>query len=225
MARDRPAGPGVPTAAEAVADHAGPGAAPEPELALVHLAATLREERSVISAHVVEADPAPALGLLAAAGPRGAAAPGEYALLVETIREGYLLHYGTPRLLRGHDEDIGLLCGDYLYALGLDRLAALGDLAAVAELSDLISLSALVHAEGAPERAGAALWLGSVTAVGCGAGVAHEAAKTALREGRGSAVATWRAAHRTADRCGVSDSLRAAAEAIDFGPLDDPEIG
>ena len=60
---------------------------------------------------------------------RAAAAPGEYALVVEAVREGYLLHYGEPRLLAGHDADLALLAGDYLYALGLDRLAALGDAA------------------------------------------------------------------------------------------------
>ena len=47
--------------------------------------------------------------------------------MVEAVREGYLLHYGEPRLLAGHDADLALLAGDYLYALGLDRLAALGD--------------------------------------------------------------------------------------------------
>ena len=44
-----------------------------------------------------------ALGLLAAAGPRAAAAPGEYAQLIESIREGYLLHYAEPRLIAGAD--------------------------------------------------------------------------------------------------------------------------
>ena len=36
-----------------------------------------------------------ALGGLAAAGERTAAAPGEYALVVEAVREGYLLHYAA----------------------------------------------------------------------------------------------------------------------------------
>ena len=81
----------------------------------------------MIAPHVREPSAEPALGRLAAAGPRAAAAPGEYALLVEAIREGYLLHYGEPRLLDGADPDLVLLAGDYLYALGLERLAALGD--------------------------------------------------------------------------------------------------
>ena len=90
----------------------------------------------------------PALGLLAAAGPRAAQAPGEYSLLVESVREGYLLHYGEPRVVVGADADLALLAGDYLYALGLERLAALGDLEAIRELSDLISLSAQLHDAG-----------------------------------------------------------------------------
>ena len=43
--------------------------------------------------------------------------------MVEAVREGYLLHYGEPRLLAGHDADLALLAGDYLYALGIERLA------------------------------------------------------------------------------------------------------
>ena len=80
--------------------------------------------------------------------PVGAEAPDEYALVMEAVREGYLLHYGESRLLAGHDADLGLLAGDYLYALGLDRLAALGDTDAVAVLAELISSCAQLHAEG-----------------------------------------------------------------------------
>ena len=113
----------------------------------------------MISPHVADpSKPSPTLGLLAAAGPRAAEAPGEYALVIETVREGYLLHYGRPRVIAGADADLALLAGDYLYALGLERLAALGDLEAVRELADLISLSAQLHAEGR-RRAREALWL------------------------------------------------------------------
>src|SRR4051812_40344950 len=105
---------------------------PDPNAALRDLAASLRDEDTPISRHVVEPTEEPVFGLLATAGPRAAAAPGEYALVFEAIREGYLLHYGEPRLLAGHDDDLALLAGDYLYALGLGRLAALGDTATVA---------------------------------------------------------------------------------------------
>jgi hypothetical protein len=67
------------------------------------------------------------------------------------------MHYGEPRAFAGMDEDLRLLAGDALYALGLSRLAEAGDLEAVAALSDLISRSAQAHAEGRPEEA-EALW-------------------------------------------------------------------
>jgi hypothetical protein len=126
--------------------------------ALRALAAQLREEDTPISPHVIEPEMAPALGALAAAGPRAAAAPGEYALVVEAVHEGYLLHYGEPRLLAGHDADLALLAGDYLYALGLDRLARLGDDRAVAILSDLISRCAQLQAEDGEPATVAGLW-------------------------------------------------------------------
>jgi hypothetical protein len=73
--------------------------------------------------------------------------------VLEAVYEGYLMHYGEPRAFAGMDDDLRLLAGDSLYALGLERLAAAGDLEAVAELSDLISGSARAHAEGRPELA------------------------------------------------------------------------
>jgi hypothetical protein len=118
--------------------------------ALRDLAAQLRDEDTPISPHVIDPAAPPALGALAAAGPRTAAAPSEYAVVVEAVHEGYLLHYGESRLLAGHDADLALLAGDYLYALGLGRLAALGDAAAVTVLSDLISRCAQLHAERDP---------------------------------------------------------------------------
>jgi hypothetical protein len=116
--------------------------------ALRALAEQLRTEDTPISPHVVDPADPPELGELAAAGPGTAAAPAEYALVVEAVREGYLLHYEQPRLLAGHDSDLALLAGDYLYALGLDRLATLGDTRAVTVLSNLISDCARLQAEG-----------------------------------------------------------------------------
>jgi hypothetical protein len=108
--------------------------------ALRVLADQLRAEDTPISPHVVDSTESPELGELAGGG--------EYALVVEAVREGYLLHYERPRLLAGHDSDLALLAGDYLYALGLDRLAILGDTGAVTVLSDLISDCARLQAEG-----------------------------------------------------------------------------
>jgi hypothetical protein len=77
----------------------------------------------------------------------------EVQLLLEAIREGYELHYGAPRVVATDDPDLALLAGDRLYALGLQKLAELGDLGAVTTLSDLISASARAHAEEDPARA------------------------------------------------------------------------
>jgi hypothetical protein len=104
------------------------------------LADQLRGEDTPIAPHVIDPAEPSQLGDLAGGG--------EYALVVEAVREGYLLHYEQPRLLAGHDSDLALLAGDYLYALGLDRLATLEDTDAVAILSDLISDCARLQAEG-----------------------------------------------------------------------------
>src|SRR5215831_12024722 len=48
-----------------------------------------------------------------------------YALGLETIYEGYLVHYGVPRLFAPPDADTALLLGDYLYAHGVARISAL----------------------------------------------------------------------------------------------------
>ena len=103
----------------------------------------------------VVADPGPA---------RFDAALGERLFVVEAVYEGYLLHYGRPRLFAEMDDDLRLLAGDALYALGLARLAESGDLPAVAELSDLISRSAQAHAEGRG-TAVEALWDASASAL------------------------------------------------------------
>jgi hypothetical protein len=132
--------------------------------ALKLLAAQLREEQTPISRHVVEASEEPRFGPQAATGPRAASAPGEYSLVVEAVREGYLLHYGEPRLLAGHDPDLALLAGDYLYALGIERLAALGDTEAVQHLADLISTCAQLHTEGRENEVPAA-WQEAVEAI------------------------------------------------------------
>jgi hypothetical protein len=115
------------------------------ESALRLLATQLRAEDTPISPYVV--DP-PANAAFPPPGDHGFVLPGEYALVIEAVREGYLLHYGEPRLLAGHDADLALLAGDYLYALGIERLAQLGDTAAVHLLADLISTCAQLHTEG-----------------------------------------------------------------------------
>jgi len=73
-----------------------------------------------------------------------------YALGIETIYEGYLLHYGRPRLFAPADDDTALLLGDYLYAHGLVRVAEAGPVEAVSDLAELISLCAQLRADRLP---------------------------------------------------------------------------
>jgi hypothetical protein len=70
-----------------------------------------------------------------------------YRLGLETIYEGYLVHYGRPRIFEPADDDAALVLGDYLYAQGLARIAALGEVVAVGDLAELISLCAQGRAE------------------------------------------------------------------------------
>jgi hypothetical protein len=121
--------------------------------ALSELAAQLREEDTPISSHVV--DPA---------GDQAFAPPGKHSLVIEAVREGYLLHYGESRLLAGHDPDLALLAGDYLYALGIERLAQVGDSEAVHALADLIGACAQLHTESREGKVPAA-WARTVAAL------------------------------------------------------------
>ncbi len=128
---------------------------------------------------------------LAAAGPRAEGRRGEYELLVEAIYEGYLLHYGEPRLLSVAEADLGLLAGDRLYAIGLARLVALGDTLAVAELADTITLSALAQGSGDSNLA-AAVWTAGARAVGWGPSEQHGRAKQMVLDGAPEALEAMR---------------------------------
>jgi hypothetical protein len=103
-------------------------------------------------------------------------APAELALGVETIYEGYLVHYGRPRLFQPRDDDTALLLGDYLYANGLVHVAATGNVAAVADLAELIALCAQSRADG--QVGEAAAWAATCSHLGAGG---LEDARDALR--------------------------------------------
>jgi hypothetical protein len=120
-------------------------------------------------------------GATAAAGPRARGREQEYELLVEAVYEGYLLHYGTPRVIATTDSDLALLAGDRLYALGLARLAQLGDVEAIGVLSDVISLCAQSHAAADPALA-EAVWAAGAHAVGHGPGDDWHALSERARE-------------------------------------------
>jgi len=99
-----------------------------------------------------------------------------YALGLETIYEGYLLHYGTPRLFAPADGDTALLLGDYLYAHGLVRIEQVGSVAAVNDLAELIALCAYLQTEQIGNDS--KLWAASATLLGQGR---LDEARTSLR--------------------------------------------
>ena len=103
---------------------------------------------------------------------------GIYALGVETVYEGYLVHYGRPRLFAPADADTALLLGDYLYAHGLVRIAATGNAEAVGDLAELISLCAQARADARPGEAEA--WAATCALLGRGG---LDRARAALRDG------------------------------------------
>jgi hypothetical protein len=108
-----------------------------------------------------------------------------YALGLESIYEGYLLHHGRPRLFAPPDSDTAVLLGDYLYAHGLVRVAAHGDVAVVADLAELISLCSQLRAE---EREGdGEAWAGTAALLG-GEDGRLEPARAALRIHRDPSV-------------------------------------
>ena len=125
--------------------------------ALTELAARLRETDGLLASATHDPDP----GAETTHGEAAAAGDARYAFLVEAIREGYLAHYGQGRVLRSPDADLELLAGDHLYALGLDRLAELGDLESVKILAGVIARCAQAHAEGRPQEAATAWTEGS----------------------------------------------------------------
>jgi hypothetical protein len=127
----------------------------------------------------------------------------EYKLGLETIYEGYLLHYGRPRLFEPSDGDTALLLGDYLYAHGLVRIAERHVVQAVADLAELISICAQVRAEGRSDDGPA--WAASAALLGDGV---LTRARKAFRE-EASSVALLSLARSAAGEAAVDRALTA----------------
>ncbi len=110
-------------------------------------------------------------------------APAGLALGLETIYEGYLMHYGRPRLFAAEDRDTQILLGDYLYAHGLVRVADEGDVAVVGDLAALLSLCAQLRAEAGPEDAvpDGVVWAATHATLGAGDSTLADA-RAALRD-------------------------------------------
>jgi hypothetical protein len=171
--------------------------------------AALRAEGGTVAEHTCDqalvggsSEPA----RLAAAGPRSRGLEAEYELLVEMIFEGCRLHYGPQRVVRTSDPDLALLLGDQLYALGLARLARLGDLEAIGELADVISLVAQAYVAQAQVLADT-VWLAGAVAIGWGSDERHAEAKEMARTQDPGAAAALRSAAE--NRCRVAEGQAA----------------
>jgi hypothetical protein len=135
-------------------------------------------------------------------------APPEHALGLETIYEGYLVHYGHSRLFAPGDRDTALLLGDYLYAHGLVHVAASGDVDAVSDLAELISLCAQARADG--RDGDGAAWAATASTLGAGG---LDGARRALRE-HGDAGPVEAAARAAAGGAAVERALAAHARFV-----------
>ncbi len=130
------------------------------------------------------------------------------ALGLETIYEGYLLHYGRSRLFDPPDEDVALLLGDALLAQGLVLVAATGSVAAVADLAELLALCTQARADDA-DGDGAA-WAATAALLGRGG---LDEARAALRDARDPGPLE-RLARVQADDAAVDAALAAHAERL-----------
>jgi hypothetical protein len=135
-------------------------------------------------------------------------APPEHRLGLETIYEGYLVHYGRSRLFAPPDGDTALLLGDYLYAHGLVHVAESGDVAAVADLAELISFCAQARAAG--RNGDGAAWAATASALGRGG---LDGARDALRT-RADSSGLDALARRAAGDDSVAAALAAHAQLV-----------
>jgi hypothetical protein len=181
--------------------------------ALAQLRELVAAEGGELAAALVGEPAAEAFGPLVAAAERCREHAEHYALLVESILEGYLVHYARPRLIEPADANLRLLAGDYLYALGLSRLASLGDLPAVDELADVIGLCAQAHAgpDPPPGAVPEAIWALGAIGVAGGPWEQGEAAKRGLREELpGAAERALEEALRRAAELGIEQEAQRA---------------
>jgi hypothetical protein len=131
-----------------------------------------------------------------------------FAHALETIYEGYLVHYGKPRLFAPGDRNTRLLLGDYLYAQGLVHLAAKGSVEAVSDMAELISLCAHLQAEA--DSGDGAAWAATAARIGRGE---LGAARAALRDDDDPAE-LLELAEATAGREAVAYALQAHGERV-----------
>ena len=134
-----------------------------------------------------------------------------FALGLETIYEGYLVHYGRPRLFAPRDGHARVLLGDYLYAHGLVHVASLGETPMVANLAELLSLCSQLRAEGSPGDGPA--WAATVALLPADGGPLEKARGPLRLEGDADALRALAA--EIAGREAVERALALHAERID----------
>lgn len=185
---------------------------------LDRLAQRIREEGPPLEVREEPDGRDTAFGDLAAAGPRTATRADDYAFIVEAVREGYLCHYGSSRILDEPDDDLALLAGDLFYAIGIRGLAELEDLESTGILSDLIRVAAELQASGRQDLA-EVLWLGQIVALACGMDATQKRAVKALEAGQpgaAEALSTWSAGMAATN--GLGRAFDIAQTAIDSRP-------
>jgi hypothetical protein len=154
--------------------------------------------------------------MLAAAGPKTKSDPAAYAFVVEAVREGYLCHYESSRILDNPDPDLALLAGDLFYAIGISALSRLEDTESVRVLSDLIRAAADLRAAGEPHRAWV-MWTAGVLALSCGSDAEYESFRLALTRGDEGALEgleSWSGERANAN--GLGRNLSEVRKAIHF---------
>lgn len=189
---------------------------PTPADSLKMLAARVALEGPPLNVVETEPDAPPSFGLLAAAGPRTAPRGAVYAFVVEAVREGYLCHYESPRVIQGADSDLALLAGDMFYAIGISTLSSLGDEESVRLLSELIVVSAELRSTGQREQA-EAFWLAQTLALACGADDDHARLAASFRAADTSSVeelVAW--SDRVAATNGISRHIDEVRHLIHF---------
>lgn len=152
---------------------------------------------------------APLAGLV-----RSLGGSGTVGLSVEAVREGFLCHHESSRLLELEDRDLALLVGDLLYSVGLRELALAGDPEPVAILADLIRLVSERTADGRlPASRG--LWLGQAAALALGSDQRHHAAIEAIVDGSDpEAERLFEWAREAAGSAEAGEAFSAAAQAL-----------
>jgi hypothetical protein len=186
------------------------------DAALRRLALRAAEEGAPLEVVPDRPETGPAFARLVASGPRTAVDPDSYAYVVEAVREGYLCHYETSRILDRPDPDLALLAGDLFYAIGISALAELEDVASVRLLSDLIRVSAELRSQGLQPEA-ESIWVATIVALACGPDREYERLREGLPGENGAArqaLDEWSAA--CANSNGLGRVLAEVREAIHF---------